>query len=41
VATRIIELTPAGSIDKLMEFDEYISSVAIAEQREALVGSGK
>jgi ATPase subunit of ABC transporter with duplicated ATPase domains len=41
VASRIIELTPSGSIDKLMEFDEYISSAAIDEQREALVGSGK
>jgi ATPase subunit of ABC transporter with duplicated ATPase domains len=41
VATRIIELTPAGAIDKLMEFDEYISSAAIQEQREALMGSLK
>ena len=33
VANRIIELTPKGSIDKLMEYDEYISSEAIQELR--------
>ena len=39
VATRIIELTPNGTIDKLMEYDEYISSEAIKEQKEKMYGS--
>lgn len=37
VANRILELTPNGCIDKLMTFDEYISSEKIAAQREELV----
>ncbi len=36
VATRIIEITPRGTIDKLMTFDDYISSAEIKEQREAM-----
>lgn len=36
VANRIIEITPNGFIDKLMTYDEYIESAAIAEQKEAL-----
>ena len=36
VANRIIELTPGGIIDKLMSYDEYISSEAIKKQREEL-----
>jgi ATPase subunit of ABC transporter with duplicated ATPase domains len=36
VATRIIELTPNGIIDKLMDYDEYISSEAIKEQKERM-----
>lgn len=36
VATRIIELTPNGIIDKLMEYDEYIASDAIKELKEKL-----
>jgi ATPase subunit of ABC transporter with duplicated ATPase domains len=36
VATRIIELTPGGVIDKLMTYDEYIASDAVAKQREDL-----
>ena len=39
VATRIIELTPNGTIDKLMEYDEYISSEAIKEQKERMYGA--
>ena len=31
VANRIIELTPNGTIDKMMEYDEYISSENIKE----------
>lgn len=33
VATRIIELTPRGTIDKMMTYDEYISSPDIAQLR--------
>lgn len=36
VANRIIELTPSGIIDKLMSYDEYISSEAIRKQREEM-----
>lgn len=36
VANRIIEITPKGTIDKLMSFDEYISSPEIKEQRDAM-----
>ena len=33
VANRIIELTPNGIIDKVMEYDEYITSDQIKEMR--------
>ncbi|MCI6619030.1 MAG: ATP-binding cassette domain-containing protein [Prevotella sp.] len=33
VADRIIELTPSGTIDKLMPYDEYIHDEKIKEQR--------
>jgi len=36
VATRILELTPGGYIDKLMEYDEYINSEAVQKQRDEL-----
>ena len=36
IANRIIELTPNGNIDKLMTYDEYISSDKVAEQKFAL-----
>src|SRR6201985_1151938 len=36
VATRIIELTPRGSIDKLMTYDEYINSDAVQKLRDEL-----
>ncbi len=39
VATRIIELTPVGTIDKLMEYDEYISNEAIREQKDRMYGT--
>ena len=39
VANRIIELTPNGNIDKLMTYDEYISSDAIKEMRAKLYES--
>lgn len=36
VANRIIELTPGGYIDKLMEYDEYINSDVVEKQRNEL-----
>jgi ATPase subunit of ABC transporter with duplicated ATPase domains len=36
VANRIIEITPNGFIDKLMTYDEYISSERVSEQKELL-----
>lgn len=36
VANRIIEITPKGIIDKLMSYDEYISSEAIKQQRKEM-----
>ncbi len=36
VATRIIELTPGGLIDKLMTYDEYINSDVVQKQRDEL-----
>ena len=36
VADRIIELSPNGNIDKLMTYDEYISSDAIKALRQKL-----
>ena len=36
VANRIIELTPNGIIDKMMDYDDYISDPAIAELRAKL-----
>ena len=38
VANRIIELTPNGTIDKLMEYDDYISSDAIKELKTKMYG---
>ena len=36
VATRIVEITPNGFIDKLMTYDEYVDSERVAEQKVAL-----
>ena len=36
VANRIIELTPGGTIDKLMSYDEYINSEVVQKQREEM-----
>ncbi len=36
VCNRIIELTPNGTIDKQMEYDDYISSDEIREQRNRM-----
>ena len=39
VANRIIELTPNGTIDKLMEYDEYISRDDIKELKDKMYNS--
>ncbi|HIZ33640.1 MAG TPA: ATP-binding cassette domain-containing protein [Candidatus Bacteroides merdigallinarum] len=36
VANRVIELTPNGTIDKIMEYDDYISSDHIKSMRERM-----
>lgn len=36
VANRIIELTPNGTIDKMMEYDDYISSESIQALKEKM-----
>ena len=38
VADRIIELTPNGTIDKLMEYDQYIYDESIKEQKARMYG---
>ncbi len=38
VANRIIELTPNGIIDKMMEYDEYVTSEHIKEMRVRMYG---
>ena len=37
VATRIVELTPNGCLDKLMSFDDYIASDKVKAQKEELM----
>lgn len=41
VANRIIELTPNGIIDKMMEYDEYITSDHIKGMRARMYGDNK
>jgi ATPase subunit of ABC transporter with duplicated ATPase domains len=36
VATRVVELTPAGQIDKMMNYDDYINNGAVQKQREEM-----
>lgn len=38
IATRIIEVFPNGQMDKLMEYDEYVTSDKVSAQREQLAG---
>lgn len=40
IATRIVELTPNGCIDKMMTYDEYTTNPKVADQRMALKGVG-
>ncbi len=39
ICNRIIELTPGGIIDKLTEYDDYITDPRVAEARERLYGN--
>lgn len=39
VCNRIIELTPNGIIDKMMDYDDYITDEKVAAARERLYGS--
>ena len=39
VANRIIELTPNGTTDKLMSYDEYVHDEKIKEQRNKMYGA--
>lgn len=41
VCNRIIELTPNGVIDKMMDYDDYITDEKVAAARERLYGSSK
>jgi ATPase subunit of ABC transporter with duplicated ATPase domains len=36
IATRIIEITPGGVIDRVMQFDEYLESEDVNNERDAL-----
>ena len=36
VCNRIIEITPKGTIDKKMEYDDYISNVKLMEHRNSM-----
>jgi ATPase subunit of ABC transporter with duplicated ATPase domains len=38
VANRVIELTPNGTIDRLMEFDEYLEDTRVHQLREEMYG---
>ncbi len=38
MANRIIELTPNGIIDKIMDYDDYITDPIVAEMRQKLYG---
>ena len=38
VANRVIELTPNGNIDKMIEYDDYITDPKITELRQKLYG---
>jgi ATPase subunit of ABC transporter with duplicated ATPase domains len=35
VANRIVELTPEGAIDRVMNYDDYLASAAVAKARKA------
>lgn len=39
IANRIVEITPAGVIDRMMKFDDYLSDESIRELRDSLYHS--
>ncbi len=39
VANRIVELTPAGVIDRMMGFDEYLESLEVAQLKKNSVNA--
>ena len=42
IANRIVEITPKGIIDRMMEFDDYLKDQQIIEMRDGFYeGSGK
>ncbi len=42
IATRIVEITPNGIIDRMMSFDDYISDDQVSELRKKMYeGTGK
>lgn len=36
ICDRVIELTPTGTIDKMMDYDDYITDEKLKEQRAAM-----
>ncbi|MGB2275030.1 MAG: hypothetical protein ACPH25_04535 [Schleiferiaceae bacterium] len=38
VANRIIEIFPNGVMDKMVEYDDYITNSKIGGQREQMIG---
>jgi len=41
VANRIVEITPAGIIDRVMGFDEYLEDAEVARMRDEMSGSNQ
>ncbi len=41
VANRIVEITPAGIIDRVMGFDEYLEDTEVARMRDEMSGAGR
>ena len=39
VANRIVEITPNGTLDKMLTYDEYINDSEVKVQRDALYNS--
>ncbi|MCX6130764.1 MAG: ATP-binding cassette domain-containing protein, partial [Proteobacteria bacterium] len=40
LATRIVELTPRGNLDRMMGYEEYLERADIAELRQEYYGAG-
>jgi len=41
VANRIVEITPAGIIDRVMGFDEYLEDAEVARMRDEMSGANQ